>query len=426
MQVLSEATTNTLEVAPTSSSREAEMRPFSFHASDEELADLKRRIAATRWPDRETVNDDTQGVQLATMQRLADYWASEYDWRKIEARLNSLPNFMTNIDGLDIHFVHVKSKHEGALPIIVTHGWPGSVIEQLKIIEPLTDPTAYGGTAADAFDVVIPSIPGYGFSERPSAVGWNPPRIVNAWITLMKRLGYSRFVAQGGDWGAIITEIMGAVAPPELLAIHTNMPSTVPAEILEALRAGKGPPAGLSDDERQAFERLAFFNTHGLAYSQEMGQRPQTLYGIADSPIGLAAWFLDHDQRSYRMISRAFNGQPEGLTRDDVLDNITIAWLTNTGISGGRLYWETLPRDQAGYGVWENHSPFFAPIGPKVPVAVSIFPDELHAAPRSWAERAYPHLIHYNKLPKGGHFAAFEQPKFLVDELRAAFGSIRT
>ena len=425
MQVLSQEPASTLELAPASPRNDAQIRPFSFHAPDEELIELKRRVAATRWPDRETVDDDTQGVQLGTMQKLAEYWVTGYDWRKIETRLNSFPNFITNIDGLDIHFIHVKSKHEGALPIIITHGWPGSVIEQLKLIEPLTDPTAFGGTSADAFDVVLPSIPGYGFSERPTTVGWNPPRIVDAFITLMKRLGYSRFVAQGGDWGAIITEVMGAVAPPELAAIHTNMPSTVPPEILDALRAGKGPPAGLSEDERQAFERLAFFNTHGLAYSQEMGQRPQTLYGIADSPVGLAAWFLDHDQRSYQMISRAFDGQPEGLTRDDVLDNITVAWLTNTGISGGRLYWETLPRDSAGYGVWENHAPFFATIGPKVPVAVSIFPDELHPAPRSWAERAYPKLIHYNRVPKGGHFAAFEQPGYLVDELRAAFKSIR-
>jgi pimeloyl-ACP methyl ester carboxylesterase len=414
--------TETLIVDP---SDDTTIRPFQFHASDEELAELKRRILATRWPDRETVNDDTQGVQLATMQKLADYWATEYDWRKIEARINSYPNFITNIDGLDIHFIHVKSKHEGALPIIVTHGWPGSVIEQLKIIEPLTDPTTFGGTAADAFDVVIPSIPGYGFTERPAQVGWNPPRIVNAWITLMKRLGYSRFVAQGGDWGAIITEIMGAVAPPELAAIHTNMPSTVPPEILEALRSGKGPPSSVTEGERQAFDRLAFFNTHGLAYSQEMGQRPQTLYGIADSPVGLAAWFLDHDQRSYQMISRAFQGEAEGLTRDDVLDNITIAWLTNTGVSGGRLYWEALPRDSAGYGVWENHAPFFAIIGPKVPVAVSIFPDELYPAPRNWAERAYPNLIYFNQVPKGGHFAAFEQPEFLVNEMRAGFRSLR-
>lgn len=403
----------------------AAIRPFSFHASDADLADLKRRILATRWPDRETVSDDTQGVQLATMQKLADYWATQYDWRKVEARLNSFPNFVTNIDGLDIHFIHVKSQHQGALPIIVTHGWPGSVIEQLKIIGPLTDPTAYGGTAADAFDVVIPSIPGYGFSERPTAAGWNAPRIVNAWVTLMKRLGYTRFVAQGGDWGALITEIMGAVAPPELAAIHTNMPSTVPPEVFDALRAGEGPPVSLTDEERAAYDRLDFFFTHGLAYAQQMGHRPQTLYGVADSPVGLAAYFLDHDQRSYKMIARAFDGQAEGLTRDDVLDNITVAWLTNTGISGARLYWEALPRNFSGYGIERNTVHFFEPIGPRVPVAVTQFPDELYPVPRSWAERAYPKLIHYNKVPKGGHFAAFEQPQYLVDELRAGFKSVR-
>jgi len=314
------------------------IRTFEFHASDEELADLRRRILATRWPERETVDDDTQGVQLATAQKLAHYWAHDYDWRKCEARLNALPNFITEIDGLDIHFIHVRSRHENALPIIVTHGWPGSIVEQLKIIGPLTDPTAYGGDAADAFDVVIPSIPGYGFSARPAASGWNPPRIAAAWITLMKRLGYSRFVAQGGDWGAVLTEIMGAMAPPELAAIHTNMPSTAPPEVFDALRSGEGPPADFTAEERSAFDRLDFFFTHGLAYAQQMGQRPQTLYGIADSPVGLAAWFLDHDQLSYRMIARAFEGEPEGLTRDDVLDNITITWLTNTAISAARLY----------------------------------------------------------------------------------------
>jgi len=401
------------------------IRPFEFHATDEELADLKRRILATRWPDRETVADDTQGVQLATVQKLADYWANEYDWRKVEARLNSYPNFITNIDGLDIHFIHVKSKHENALPIIITHGWPGSIIEQLKIIGPLTDPTAYGGRTEDAFDIVIPSMPGYGFSERPSVPGWNPPRIANAWLTLMKRLGYSRFLAQGGDWGALISEIMGAMAPRELIAVHTNMASTAPPEIFDALRAGEGPPAELTDDERWAYERLEFFMTHGLAYANQMGHRPQTLYGIADSPIGLAAWFLDHDQLSYQMIARAFDGHPEGLTRDDVLDNITIAWLTNTGISGARLYWEALPRTSSGYGIEKNNVHFYEPIGVRAPIAVSAFREEINQAPRSWAERAYPKLIHYNRLPKGGHFAAFEQPELLVDELRTAFRSVR-
>ena len=403
----------------------ATIRPFAYRASDEDLADLKRRIAATRWPDKETVSDDSQGVQLATVRKLADYWANQYDWRKCEARLNAFPNFLTRIDGLDIHFIHVRSRHENALPVIVTHGWPGSIVEQLKIVEPLTDPTAYGGTAEDAFHVVIPSIPGYGFSERPTEAGWNPPRIVNAWITLMKRLGYERFVAQGGDWGALITEIMGAVAPPELVAIHTNMPSTAPPEIFQALRVGEGPPANLTPEERRAFERLDLFFTHGLAYAQQMGHRPQTLYGIADSPVGLAAWFLDHDQESYRMIARAFDGEQEGLTRDDVLDNITIAWLTNTAISGARLYWEALPRTSSGFGIEKNNVHFFEPIGPTVPIAVSQFPDELYPVPESWAKRTYPKLIHYNQLPKGGHFAAFEQPEYLVQELRSAFRSVR-
>jgi pimeloyl-ACP methyl ester carboxylesterase len=401
------------------------IRPFRFEASDEDLADLRRRIAATRWPDRETVDDDSQGVQLATMRKLADYWASDYDWRTCEARINALPNFVTEIDGLDIHFIHVRSKHENALPIIVTHGWPGSIVEQLKIIGPLTDPTAHGGTEADAFHVVIPSMPGYGFSARPTAAGWIPPRIANAWITLMKRLGYTRFVAQGGDWGALITEIMGAIAPPELIAIHTNMPSTAPPEIFDALRAAKGPPAGLGDDEGRAYERLELFFTHGIAYANQMGQRPQTLYGIADSPVGLAAWFMDHDILSYRMIARAFDGEAEGLSRDDVLDNITITWLTNTAISGARLYWEALPRTSPGFGLQHDNARFFEPIGPKVPIAVSCFPEELYPVPQSWAERTYPKLIHYNKLPKGGHFAAFEQPDYLVAELRAGFESVR-
>jgi len=422
---IGEITADTIVIGTPPTIGDTSIRPFSFHATDECLADLRARIAATRWPDRETVNDDSQGVQLATMQRLAHYWEADYDWRKIEAKLNSYPQFITEIDGLDIHFIHVRSKHPNALPIIVTHGWPGSIIEQLKIIGPLTDPTAHGGSASDAFDVVIPSLPGYGFSARPTVTGWNPPRIAQAWVTLMKRLGYPRFLAQGGDWGALITEILGAMAPPELIAIHTNMPSTVPPEIYDALRSGDGPPPDLTADESWAFERLNFFFTHGLAYAQEMGQRPQTLYGIADSPIGLAAWFLDHDQLSYRMIARAFDGQPEGLTRDDVLDNITIAWLTNTAISGARLYWEAMPRDSSGFGIEKNNVHFFEPIGVRVPIAVSAFPEELNQAPRSWAERTYPQLIHYNRLPKGGHFAAFEQPGLLVEELRTAFRSLR-
>ena len=402
------------------------IRPFQYRASDAELADLRHRIAATRWPDRETVPDESQGVQLATMQKLARYWATDYDWRRCEAELNALPNFITEIDGLDIHFIHVRSRHENALPVIVTHGWPGSIIEQLKIIDPLVDPTAHGGTEADAFHVVIPSMPGYGFSARPTEVGWTPPRIASAWIMLMKRLGYTRFVAQGGDWGALITEILGAMAPPELAAIHTNMASTAPPEVFTALRADEGPPESLGEEERWAYERLDLFFRHGLAYANQMGQRPQTLYGIADSPVGLAAWFLDHDISSYQMIARAFDGADQGLTRDDVLDNITIAWLTNTAISGARLYWEALPRTSPGFGIQHNNARFFEPLGVQTtPVAVSAFPDELNQAPRSWAERAYPNLIHYNRLPKGGHFAAFEQPGYLVEEMRAGFRFIR-
>ncbi|HEY5712645.1 MAG TPA: alpha/beta fold hydrolase [Allosphingosinicella sp.] len=401
------------------------IRPFRVNVPEEDITDLRRRILATRWPERETVPDPSQGVQLATMEKLAHYWATDYDWRRCEARLNALPNFITEIDGLDIHFIHVRSRHENALPIIVTHGWPGSVVEQLKIIGPLTDPTAFGGTADDAFDIVIPSMPGYGFSGKPATSGWNPPRIANAWITLMKRLGYTRFVAQGGDWGALMTELLGTIAPPELVAIHTNMPSTVPPEIYAALRANEGPPAGLTDEERRAYERLDLFFTHGLAYAQEMGHRPQTLYGIADSPVGLAAWFLDHDISSYEMIARTFDGVPEGLTRDDVLDNITITWLTNTAVSGARLYWEAMPRTSAGFGIERNNVHFFEPFDVKVPIAVSCFPDELYPVPRSWAERTYKQLIHYNRLPKGGHFAAFEQPDYLVQELRTGFRSIR-
>ena len=387
------------------------IRPFQSHFPDEDLADLRRRIVATRWPERETVADSSQGVQLATMRKLADYWATDYDWRKCEARLNALPNFVTEIDGLDIHFIHVRSKHEDALPIIVTHGWPGSVVEQLKIIEPLTDPTAHGGSAADAFHVVIPSMPGYAFSGKPTTTGWDPPRIARAWTTLMGRLGYDRFVAQGGDWGAAITEQMGVQAPPGLVAIHTNMPSAVPPEIWAALPSHT-PPPGLSADEQHAFERLDYFFTHGLAYAQEMGGRPQTLYGIADSPIGLAAWFLDHDLKSYELIARVFDGVEEGLTRDDVLDNITITWLTNSAISEARLY-------------WENKLVFFQPMGVEIPIAVSAYPDELYPCPKSWAERVYPRLIHYNRLPKGGHFAAWEQPESFTQELRAGFRSIR-
>jgi pimeloyl-ACP methyl ester carboxylesterase len=388
------------------------IRPFRVHFPDEALADLKRRVAATRWPERETVTDPSQGVQLATMQNLARYWTTDYDWRKVEARLNALPNFVTHIDGLDIHFIHVRSKHPNALPVIITHGWPGSITEQLKIVDPLTNPTAHGGSAADAFDVVIPSMPGYGFSGKPTTTGWGPDRIARAWAVLMKRLGYTRYVAQGGDWGALVTELMGVQAPPELLGIHINMPATVPAEIDKAAFAGAPPPSGLAADERHAYDRLVFFYTKGLAYAQEMGNRPQTLYGIEDSPIGLAAWMCDHDALSYELIARVFDGQREGLTRDDVLDNVTLYWLTKTAVSSARLY-------------WENKNAFFAPKNIAIPVAVSVFPDELYPAPRSWAERAYSKLIYYNKLDKGGHFAAWEQPQLLVPDLRAGFKSLR-
>jgi pimeloyl-ACP methyl ester carboxylesterase len=389
------------------------IRPFSFHAPESELTDLRKRILATKWPEKETVADQSQGVQLATTQKLARYWATEYDWRKCEAKLNALPQFITEIDGLDIHFIHVRSKHENALPVIVTHGWPGSVVEQLKIVDPLTNPTAHGGSASDAFHVVIPSIPGYGFSGKPTTTGWGPDHIARAWVVLMKRLGYKKFVAQGGDWGAIITDWMGVHAAPELLGIHTNMPGIFPADIDAAAFSGAPAPSGLSADEKLAYDRLQFVYQKGIAYGFQMGLRPQTLYGIADSPVGLAAYFLDHDARSYELISRVFQGRAEGLTRDDILDNITIAWLTNTGISGARLYWE----------YWGKG--YFNAKGVSIPVAVSVFPDELYPAPRSWAERAYPKLIHYNKLDKGGHFAAWEQPKLLSQEVRVGLRPLR-
>ncbi|MGO4764786.1 epoxide hydrolase family protein [Cupriavidus sp. 2KB_3] len=388
------------------------IRPLRVHVSESRLVDLRRRIRATQWPERETVTDATQGVQLSTVRKLAQYWEAHYDWRKIESRLNATPQFVTEIDGLDIHFIHVRSKHSHALPIIITHGWPGSIIEQLKVIGPLTDPTAYGGSAADAFDVVIPSLPGHGFSGKPTTTGWDPARIARAWVTLMQRLGYTRFAAQGGDWGNAVTEQMALIAPPELIGIHTNMPATIPQDIANALKAGGAAPGGLGPDEQHAYAQLDTFYKHGLGYALEMANRPQTLYALADSPVGLAAWMLDHDAASQALIARVFDGQPEGLTRDDVLDNVTLYWLTNTAVSSARLY-------------WENKLDFFAPKHVAIPVAVSVFPDEIYAAPRSWAERAYPKLIHFNRLPKGGHFAAWEQPQAFTEEVRTSFRSLR-
>ncbi|HEY1166389.1 MAG TPA: epoxide hydrolase [Chitinophaga sp.] len=393
------------------------IRPFHIQVPDEKLADLKRRIEATKWPQKETVNDETQGVQLNTMKKLAQYWATSYDWRKMEARLNALPQFITNIDGVDIHFIHVRSKHKNALPMIITHGWPGSIIEQMKIIGPLTDPTAYGGTADDAFDVVIPSLPGHGFSGQPAVTGWDPVKVANTWIELMRRLGYKKYVAQGGDWGNAVSESMALIAPPELLGIHTNMPATVPADISKALSSGGGVPDGLSADEKNAYQQLDFFYKKGLGYANEMGLRPQTLYGIEDSPVGLAAWMLDHDARSYALITRVFDGQQEGLSRDDILDNITLYWLTNTAVSSARLYWEAFQHAKGG---------FFDPRNIMIPVAVSVFPDEIYAAPESWTRKAYPKLVYFNKLNKGGHFAAWEQPEQFTKEMRAAFKQFRT
>jgi pimeloyl-ACP methyl ester carboxylesterase len=399
------------QTTATKTAGKEQIRSFQVNFPEARLDDLRKRITSTNWPERELVADATQGVQLATMQKLADYWAKTYDWRKCEAKLNALPQFMTEIDGVDIHFIHVRSKHPNAMPLIVTHGWPGSIIEELKIIAPLTDPTAYGGKAEDAFDVVIPSMPGYGFSGKPTVTGWDPVRIADAWVILMKRLGYTKFVASGGDWGDPVTEQMAVRAPSNVMAIHLNMPSAVPPEIFQAIQGGP-VPAGLSAEEKQAFEQLDFFFRTGVGYANEMRLRPQTLYGIADSPVGLAAWILDHDARSYELIARVFDGKSEGVTRDDILDNITVYWLTNTAISSARLY-------------WENKLAFFAPQGVTIPVAVSAYPDELYQAPRSWAEKAFPKLIHYNRLPKGGHFAAWEQPESFSNELRTAFRSLR-
>jgi pimeloyl-ACP methyl ester carboxylesterase len=406
------ADTSITDIAHPKGGDKTAIRALRVHVPEAQLAALKRRVKATKWPERETVADASQGVQLVTMQSLARYWTTNYDWRKVEARLNALPQFVTEIDGLDIHFIHVRSKQPNALPMIVTHGWPGSVIEQMKIIDPLTNPIAHGSTAADAFDVVIPSLPGYGFSGKPTAPGWNPGRTARAWVVLMQRLGYTRYVAQGGDWGNAVTEQMALLTPPGLLGIHTNMPATVPDDIDKALKYGQPAPAGLSPDELHAFEQLDYFYKHGLGYALEMANRPQTLYGIEDSPVGAAAWMLDHDAASQALIARVFAGQSEGLTRDDILDNVTLYWLTNTGVSSARLY-------------WENKLNFFAPKHVTLPVAVSVFPDEIYAAPQSWTERAYPKLIHYNRLPKGGHFAAWEQPQAFTQEVRASFQSLR-
>ena len=409
--------THTLtEAARPLSGERDDIRSFDVHFSDDALIDLRRRVAATRWPERETVADFSQGVKLATVQSLARYWATDYDWRKCEARLNAVPNFITNIDGLDIHFIHVKSKHANALPMIITHGWPGSIVEQLKVVEPLTNPTAHGGRAEDAFHVVIPSLPGYGFSGKPTAPGWNPIRIAKAWATLMQRLGYTQYVAQGGDWGNAVSEIMALQQPAGLLGISTNMASTVPADVSKALSFNQPPPANLSAEERGAWDQLVLFYGKGLGYAQEMSNRPQTLYGLVDSPVGLASWMLDHDARSQEMIARVFDGKREGLTRDDVLDNVTLYWLTNTAISSAQLYWDTALLGGGG---------FFDVRGVKLPVVVTVFPDEIYAAPRSWAEKAYPKMIYYNRLPKGGHFAAWEQPELFVTEMRNGFRTLR-
>ncbi len=396
------------ETSRQASGDKAAIRPFNVEVPEAELTELRRRIKATRLPEKEPVTDRSQGVPLATMEKLARYWATEYDWRKVETRMNANPQFVTEIDGLDIHFIHIRSKQPNALPLIVSHGWPGSIVQHLKTIDPLTNPTAHGGKPSDAFDVVIPSMPGYGYSGKPTMPGWDPPRIARAWAVLMKRLGYTRYVAQGGDWGAIVVEVMATQGHPELIGIHTNMPGAVPPELDAAAVQSAPAPSGLSTEEKRAYEQLVSTYKNNVQYAYFMGSRPQTLYGIADSPVGLAAWMLDPP-----LIARSFEGQKEGLTRDDVLDNITLFWLTNTAVSAARLY-------------WENKESFFAPKNVTIPVAVSAFPDELFQTPRSWAERAYPNLVHYNKLDKGGHFPAWEQPELFSEEVRAGFRPLRT
>jgi len=397
------------------------IRAFHINVPEEALADLRRRIAATRWPDRETVTDDSQGVPLAAMQELARYWATDYDWRKVEARLNALPQFLTEIDGLDIHFILIRSRHENALPLIITHGWPGSVIEQLKIIDLLTQPTAHGASASDAFHLVVPSLPGYGFSGKPTTTGWDPERTARAWVVLMKRLGYTQFVSQGGDLGAGVCTVMAKQAHPELLGIHTNFPGTVPPDIAKALQCGDPAPSGLAADERRAYEQLSVLFAKRRAYASMMGTRPQTLYGLADSPVGLAAWLFDHGDGygqpaaaiTSAVLGHTINGHPAGdLTRDDVLDDFTLYWLTNTAISAARFY-------------WESHINLYNAANVAIPAAVSVFPGENYEAPRSWAERAYHKLIYYNKVAEGGHYAAWEQPQLFSQEVRAAFRPLR-